>query len=117
MPVHQYWCDETIKAKLLETEGTEKPVRELSTSITKTNRHKKFWVAKGTDIAVEFRCSVKSEGLKSYSTMSRLGPDLLNVQYDPCKKIITVITNSMEGITITTRLSYSETQFPEKKFR
>ena len=60
----------TVDAKAMKTKNSKETVGAFLTMITKKNRPKKFWVDKGTEIAVEFKKLCKAEGIQLYSTMS-----------------------------------------------
>ena len=68
--VRQDLFDRTVDAKGMKTKDSKETVRAFLTMITKTNRPKKMWVDKGTEIAAGFKKLCKVEGIQNYSTMS-----------------------------------------------
>ena len=68
--VRQDMFDRTVDAKGMKRKDSKETVRAFLTLITKTNRRKKIWVDKGTEIAGEFKKLCKAEGIQVYSIMS-----------------------------------------------
>ena len=62
--------DRTVDGKGMKTKNSEKTVRAFVSMITKKNRHKKFWIDKGTEVAGEFKKLCRAERIQLHSTMS-----------------------------------------------
>ena len=67
--VRQELFDRTVDAKGMKTKDSKETIRAFSTMITKTNRLKKSWVDKATEIAGEFKKFCKTKGIQIHSTM------------------------------------------------
>ena len=68
--VRQDLFDRTVNAKGMKTQDSQETVKAFSSTITKRNQPKKFWVDKGTEFAGAFKKFCTAEGIQVYSTMS-----------------------------------------------
>ena len=68
--VRQDLFDRTVDAKGMKTKDSQETVKAFSSMITKRNRPKKIWVAKGTELAGAFKKFRTAEGIQVYSAMS-----------------------------------------------
>ena len=70
LQVRQDLFDRTVDAKRMKSKDSEETVCAFLTNITKKNRPKRIWVAKGTEFAGEFKKLCKAEKMQIYTTMS-----------------------------------------------
>ena len=67
--LHQDLFYRTVDGKGIKSKDSKETVRAFFTMITKNNRHKKYWIDKGTEFAGGFKKLCKAEGIQVYSTM------------------------------------------------
>ena len=68
--VRQDLFDRTVNAKGMKAKDSHETVKAFSSKITKSNRPKKSWVDKGTELARAFETFCTAEWIQVYSIMS-----------------------------------------------
>ena len=83
LPVGQDVLDRTVDAKRMKTKDSKETVCAFLSMITKTNRLKKFGLAREQNLLESFKNYAKLKEYKFTLQWVRLRLHLLNVQYDP----------------------------------